>query len=382
VNESGPRFYAWCDETDRVDAFAAALSVLACPGGFCNVSLSTLGTSEKLWRRDIHVDDVIAVTRAAFKPGSEVRASLGARWPWLATHGLILSCYGEEYDRRYPHGPLRIATTERKHVFPDCLELAIAVRSVEAEAAIASMEVQQETEDIFLGLCAPDERARVTTGACSGHGLSDWPAPVEACATYHADAKVARDLALAWVHLHDGEMVGRAAHLSLDALHPRVEAAPKGARVGVATTIERIAEHHTLDDEASRSRAERSTHAGAIRCVPRARLPGDIELTREQVLAALATPPTILFEALEAAAVPDDEWRAAEPLALELLEAIQQGAPTEEVKVTGKHTRFIERHAPYHVRRLPNGGVLLATHPYRTLWPLWADALLLLGIRT
>jgi hypothetical protein len=33
------------------------------------------------------------------------------------------------------------------------------------------------------------------------------------------------------------------------------------------------------------------------------------------------------------------------------------------------------------VRRLPNGAVMLATHPYRTLWPLWADALGLLGIR-
>jgi hypothetical protein len=41
---------------------------------------------------------------------------------------------------------------------------------------------------------------------------------------------------------------------------------------------------------------------------------------------------------------------------------------------------FIERHAPNHVQRLPNGGVVLATHPYRTLWPLWADALFLLGI--
>ena len=28
------------------------------------------------------------------------------------------------------------------------------------------------------------------------------------------------------------------------------------------------------------------------------------------------------------------------------------------------------------------GGVLLATHPYRTLWQLWADALFLLGIRS
>ncbi|WP_437651507.1 hypothetical protein [Sorangium sp. So ce362] len=31
-------------------------------------------------------------------------------------------------------------------------------------------------------------------------------------------------------------------------------------------------------------------------------------------------------------------------------------------------------------RRLPSGGVVLATHPYRTLWPLWADALFALGL--
>jgi hypothetical protein len=79
--------------------------------------------------------------------------------------------------------------------------------------------------------------------------------------------------------------------------------------------------------------------------------------------------------------MPDDEWRAVESRALDLIEAKKQGAPTEEVNVsTGKHTRFIQRHAPFHVRRLPNGGVMLATHPYRTLWPLWADALYLLGI--
>ncbi|NUQ79852.1 MAG: hypothetical protein HUU21_40635, partial [Polyangiaceae bacterium] len=81
-------------------------------------------------------------------------------------------------------------------------------------------------------------------------------------------------------------------------------------------------------------------------------------------------------------AVPDDEWREAEAVALEMIEAKKQGAPTLEVNVdTGHHRRFIEQHAPYHVRRLPNGGVMLATHPYRTLWRLWADALDLLGIR-
>lgn len=115
--------------------------------------------------------------------------------------------------------------------------------------------------------------------------------------------------------------------------------------------------------------------------MPRAPLPGDIPLTCEQVLAALATPKETLLQALEAAAVPDEAWQAVEPQALERIEAMEKGSPTYIVDVTtGKHTRFIEHHAPYHIRRLPNGGVMLATHPYRTLWPLWQDALLLLGI--
>ena len=79
--------------------------------------------------------------------------------------------------------------------------------------------------------------------------------------------------------------------------------------------------------------------------------------------------------------MPDDEWRAVEPRAREAIQATKDGAPTHEVDVTTrKHVQFIERHAPYHVRRLPNGGVLLATHPYRALWQLYADALFLLGI--
>lgn len=92
-------------------------------------------------------------------------------------------------------------------------------------------------------------------------------------------------------------------------------------------------------------------------------------------------PSSTLLDALEASAVPDDEWRAVEASAFEALEAATKGATTYEVHVDSrKHVQFIERHAPYHVRRLPNGGVLLATHPYRTLWQLYADALFLLGI--
>src|SRR5262249_23616979 len=175
--------------------------------------------------------------------------------------------------------------------------------------------------------------------------------------------------------------VGRIAGMSMDALMARVEAAPQGAQVGVAPDVTHVYEHHRLDYAGPKPQDERPTHPGVVRVGPRAHLPGDIELTREQVLAALSTPSATLLEALEASAVPDDEWRAVEPLALESIQAKEKGAPTEEVNVnTGKHTRFIEHHAPYHVRRLPNGGVLLATHPYRTLWPLWTDALFLLGI--
>jgi hypothetical protein len=107
------------------------------------------------------------------------------------------------------------------------------------------------------------------------------------------------------------------------------------------------------------------------------------------VLKVLAMPPATLLEALEAAAVPDEAWRAAEPQARELLElrrqledeAAGEVPPAFWVDVTTReHPRFLEEHAPFHVRRLPSGGGLLATHPYRTLWPLWADAIFVLGL--
>jgi hypothetical protein len=194
---------------------------------------------------------------------------------------------------------------------------------------------------------------------------------------------VARDLALSWIHLYDSDKTACIAGLPLDALAARVEAAPQDARVGIATSIEHIEEHFARDNAAARSWPTRAPRPDLERKGPRAIAQSDEVLTREQVLKALQTPPAALLDALEAAAVPDDEWRATEPLALEAIEAKKQGAPTLEIDVsTGKHRRFIEHHAPYHVRRLPNGGVLLATHPYRTLWQLWTDALLLLGIRS
>jgi hypothetical protein len=223
----------------------------------------------------------------------------------------------------------------------------------------------------MIHLCAPDASARVTTGGCTW--FWEWGPPVHGCATYNADARIARDLALTWVHLHDGDKMACAAGLSLEALAARVEAAPRGSRIAVASDLE-----FTREREPSKSTPGQSFREWRGDGIA---LPSNAELTREQVLAALSTPPGALLEALEASAVPDDAWRAVEPSALEAIEAAKQGMPTYEV--TFQHRRyfqFIQRHAPYHVRCLPNGGVLLATHPYRTLWPLWADALWLLGI--
>ncbi|WP_437795504.1 hypothetical protein [Sorangium sp. So ce693] len=226
-------------------------------------------------------------------------------------------------------------------------------RSVEAEAAAAYHVVQGDVEDLLLRLCAPDASGRVPTGACTDK--EDWLAPVAMCATYNANAaELARDLALSWVSLHHKESVPRIAGMSLSALRARVDAAPRGARVPMNSTSE---------------------------------LTGS--LSRETVLKALATPPATLLEALEAAAVPDDAWREAEAKARELVELRRQlddedageVPPAFWVDVTTRgHTRFLEEHAPFHVRRLPSGGVVLATHPYRTLWPLWADALFVLGL--
>jgi len=51
------------------------------------------------------------------------------------------------------------------------------------------------------------------------------------------------------------------------------------------------------------------------------------------------------------------------------------------IPVAPEHIRLIEEYTPAYVRRLDNGAVALIAHPNRTLWPLWSEALRLLGIR-
>jgi hypothetical protein len=338
MSEPSPYFYAWCDEADKVDAFSAAVSVLAAPGTKCGFMITNVMCG------DYTVDQVIEEVRADFRREQSVYTSFYVMLP--SGRGMRFSshCFGAVFERTRPTGPLNMTPFNQGELLPARLEIALGggERSVEVEAVIASLLAQPDVEDLLLRLCAPDASKRVPTGGCAE--FWGWGAPIEIGATYHADAaQVARDLALSWVHLHDGDRVEGAAGTSLSALRERVEAAPHGARVAVKSSA---------------------------------------ELSREAVLAALDTSPSALLDALEAsAAAPDDEWRTALPRALETLEAAKQGAPTYEADLTTrKHVRFLQQHAPYHVRRLPSGGVMLATHPYRTLWPLWADALYLLGI--
>ncbi|HZF49594.1 MAG TPA: hypothetical protein VE093_13135 [Polyangiaceae bacterium] len=378
------RFFGWCSDADKLDAFVAAVSALHAPEWPCKYHQYTLGTREEVYRSELSAEEVIALVRAKFTNDSTYNANVPVRGPSGWANVLGIEFRGREYgSERFPSDPLS-ARVYAEEFYERFLHVAYAIdkRSITLEAAILSILILEKVEDILVRFCAPDDSKRVPTGGASG-AVYYWGAPLELAATYNADGNVARDVALSWLHLHDGDLVGYIAGTSLDALAARVEAAPKGATVGVATKLDRVDEHETLDRQAAHHPASRGTHVGAIRRVPRDRLPGDVDLTREQVLKVLETPPTTLLEALEAAAVPDDEWRSAEPLALEALAAKAEGAPTVEVEVnTDRHRRFIERHAPYRVRRLPNGGVLLATHPYRTLWQLWADALDLVGIRT
>ncbi|WP_437795607.1 hypothetical protein [Sorangium sp. So ce693] len=351
MSESEPWFYAWCDEAERLGAFAAALSALVSPGALISLMMSHQQGCETR-----AVDEVLAIIRAHFGGTNNAHLGSGVRLNDSARDMMFeLKCYTDESERIHPWGPFRLTAGERTwDFFPDeVLVGSSSPRFVDAEAAVAYHMVQGDIEELLLRLCAPDASGRVPTGACTIN--QEWRAPVEMCATYNASAaELARDLALSWVSLHDNESVSRTAGMSLEALHARVDAAPRGTRVSMK----------------GKSELTRS-------------------LSRETVLKALATPPATLLEALEAAAVPDDAWRAAEPKAHEIMDLLRQlgeapegeGPPAFRADITTRgHTRFLGEHAPFHVRRLPSGGVVLATHPYRTLWPLWADALLLLGI--
>ncbi|WP_437713146.1 hypothetical protein WMF45_45770 [Sorangium sp. So ce448] len=351
----GPFFFAWCDEAQRVDAFGAALSALIKEPQYSIRAIMDRDTE----CNTISVDEVVALLRAHFGRTDAETYFVASLSQEHFVH-CILRCFTDRSERLKPMGPIHMHARQIEDFSPMHMDLALGrgPRSVQAEAVLAWHMALEDIDDVLLRLCAPDASGRVPTGGCTT--ARTWLAPIAMCATYNADARdIARDLALSWVCLHDKERVSRTAGLPVEALRARVEAAPPGACVALR-------------------------HASAH----------SISLSREAVLKALAIPPSALLEALEAAAEkPDGAWRAAEPRAREIYERTLpfrghderdtetgNGSPLSQVEITLDHFEFLVDHARFHVRRLPSGGVVLATHPYRTLWPLWADALFRLGL--
>jgi len=396
-SRADPEFYAWLDEAHGVEAYVAALSTLFEPVVREDERLhgceAEISTADGVSRTARSLEDVLDAVHAALQRGHGATARIPVRMcsqGWVAD--LNVSCALPRNRSAY-HGCWLSLTSGSTHLMPKRLEVAASHErlQVHAGAAMLARFALQDLEKIFLGLCAPDAHARVTTGAytvldklyeTTEYDNVDWLSPLEMAATYNGEQHVARDVALSWLYLLNGNAVGFAADLSLDALAARVEAAPKGTTVGVASRATHVIKHAMKESAAFHQGGRHGLSPGFIRHGPRSRFPEDDELSREQVLAVLKTPKETLLDALEAAAVPDDEWLDAEKLALDVIEAKMAGEPTVWIDVDkGAQRSFLEQHAPYHIRRLDNGGVMLATHPYRHLWPLWSDALALLGIR-
>ncbi len=329
----GETYFAWCPESSRMDAFLA--------------TLSTLGASS-----------AIDVFRYRYDP-SDTRP----------THSLSMADATELLRDDYALGSARgrfeiSAPTGRTlvvHIRVDTQIEVVAVLSggllygapipylkhrtrpsVEVEAGVAYTTWFTDASEILMRLCMSSPA--IAIGGCDRGG--SWGlAATTYVASYHADGYTARDLARTWWHLMHPQSAVTTEGSSLAELRACVEESPPGLSLSPAIGV---------------------------------------WLTREEVLAAIDLPKEDLLAALETCAeTPPFEWRAVEPEINRVLRGIEHAA-AEDIEwshMGPKHNPFLKKHAPSVVRRLDNGAVVLFAHPYRTLWPLWADALALLGIR-
>lgn len=391
-----PEFYALVDEANADEAYLATLSALYDPVVVndperfrLEFDVVTVGSS---------LEELLAVKRKDLGRGYS-----GTRIPFLTrlqryfldvtvAIARVKDARGSDRSRNC------LLSVEQTDILPKGLNIPRGYGdvSVPVGAAMLGHSWQEHLDRVFLAMCAPDERSRVKMGVYNildklygidlenGVGSIGWQAAVEMAATYHGNHEVARDLACSWFDLHEHRSADSYVHLSLDEMIMQVEAAPKGSSVGVSSRLDHVAKHGLDESDACTLEFEQRT---ALNCVSaRPRYPEDDELTREQVLTTLQTPSETLLQALEAvAAVRDPEWLEAEKQALEVLEVL---ADLEEWRSAGTQSHdgyeqrcFLEEHGPFQVRRLQNGGVMLNAYPYRYLWPLWAKALDLLGIR-
>jgi len=389
-----PELYALVEETNADEAYLASLSALYDPIVVNHPERFRLEFD--VAKEASSLEELLAVKREALR-----RGYAGTRIPFLTRlQKFILDvtvatervkCAGDSDGRRS-----WLLSAEQTDILPTGMSVAegYGKMSIPAGAALLGLVWQEHFDRIFLALCAPDEHSRVKMGVYNvldklygidlenGIGSIGWYAAVEMAATYHGNHEVARDLAFSWLHLHDGQAIDSVVHSSLDDLIMRVEAAPGGASIGIASRNEHVISH-AYDQSKTYTVPKDQLTVMNWSVGPRPRYPEDDELTREQVLTTLQTPSETLLQALEAvAAAPDPEWIEAEKVALEVLAAVEERGTSGTQGKDGFDERcFLEQHAPFRVRRLQNGGVMLVAYPYRYLWPLWARALDLLGIR-
>ncbi|WP_437621992.1 hypothetical protein [Sorangium sp. So ce1151] len=149
MSESELCSYAWCDEVERIEAFAAALSALVIPGALISLMMS----SEKGCKTH-SIDAVLAMIRAQLGGWNNAHILSGVMLDDSERAVVFgLKRYTDESGRRRPWGPLRLDSGERTwDFFPYEIAVGSGPRSVEAEAAVACHLVQGDIEDLLLRL--------------------------------------------------------------------------------------------------------------------------------------------------------------------------------------------------------------------------------------
>ena len=336
-----PNIFAWCPNADRMDVFLAAVSALT--GNSKHFEVTDIDNEQDgAAKLSVNLADARPLLRRKYAKYNGAGAYFNFEAPSgrALELGVSVQADGREPSQFSPIGivhwywgflfPSEVALPRNSGAYPMGVAAALAWR-------IACIDIHELL--VRLGTCS----VAIPFAGCAW--TRELGPPVRMGATYHADGNPVRDLVMSWANLLDFEAPEGSINLSIDAMRARVEASPPGSSV-CAIDAER--------------------------------------LTREQVLAALALPPKQLVDALSAAAnKPDTQWNAIEAEFLQVLGEIK-GASADELEtspITEEHNRFIKDHTPTSVEHLENGAVVLFAHPYRMLWPLWADALRLLGIR-
>ncbi|HRI70390.1 MAG TPA: hypothetical protein PK156_39430 [Polyangium sp.] len=355
----GETFVASCAEPDRLDALWAILSAFADDSTqyeVINPDNPNAVLVDRLMLVDNRLDAIDWMRREYFSEG-RFEKSTGTTFGFRGPSNRLLRF--SVYVRSEPPGLYAPLGASARWQHSDLLEGRYPQRkhdepyAIEVAARLAWEFAMPDAVEILVRLCTASPAIGV--GGCVESGC--WGLPVTNTASYHPDGFAARDLAMSFLHVYHSVPHRSTAGFSVQELREDVELAQRGSRIQVFVYNSRI----------------REVHAGRER------------LQREEVLAAMDLPPDDLVAALKVCASQvHPEWQAIEGESKQLLGEIAKSNEddVEWLHPTDEHISFLQEHSPSLVTRLDNGAVVLFAHPYRTLWPLWADALALLGIRS